>query len=93
MQPPLPGYLSLTSTFDVASGSEVKYNFLTIFSTAAWGLGYFGMPHILVRFMAIEDEKKLVLSRRIASVWVVIAMTAGILIGIVGLGMTKSRRT
>lgn len=53
----LPGYLSLTSTFDVASGSEVKYNFLTIFSTAAWGLGYFGMPHILVRFMAIEDEK------------------------------------
>lgn len=86
----LPGYLSLTSTFDVASGSEVKYNFLTIFSTAAWGLGYFGMPHILVRFMAIEDEKKLVLSRRIASVWVVIAMTAGVLIGIVGLGMTKA---
>ena len=86
----LPGYLSLTSTFDVASGSEVKYNFLTIFSTAAWGLGYFGMPHILVRFMAIEDEKKLVLARRIASVWVVIAMTAGVLIGIVCLGMTKA---
>ena len=46
------------------------------------------MPHILVRFMAIEDEKKLVLSRRIASIWVVIAMTVGISIGVVGLGMT-----
>ena len=56
----------------------------------AWGLGYFGMPHILLRFMAIEDEKKLVLSRRIASVWVVIAMTASIVIGVVGLGMTKA---
>ncbi len=56
----------------------------------AWGLGYFGMPHILLRFMAIEDEKKLVLSRRIATVWVVIAMTASIVIGMVGLGMTRA---
>ena len=57
---------------------------MSIISTLAWGLGYFGMPHILLRFMAIEDEKKLVLSRRIASVWVVIAMTASIVIGIGG---------
>ena len=55
----------------------------------AQSLGYFGMPHILLRFMAIEDEKKLVLSRRIATVWVVIAMTASIVIGMVGLGMTR----
>lgn len=48
------------------------------------------MPHILVRFMAIEDEKKLTFSRRIASVWVVIAMTVGIFIGVVGLAMTKA---
>ena len=40
-----------------------------IISTLAWGLGYFGMPHILLRFMAIEDEKKLVLSRRILHCW------------------------
>ena len=84
----LPGYLSFTSTY-TASGSA-PYGFLTIVSTLAWGLGYFGMPHILLRFMAIEDEKKLVLSRRIASVWVVIAMTASIVIGMVGLGMTKA---
>ena len=55
-----------------------SYSLLDIVSTMAWGLGYFGMPHILLRFMAIEDEKKLVLSRRIATVWVVIAMTASI---------------
>lgn len=85
----LSGYLSFTSTYDAATNSAKPYGFLPIISTAAWGLGYFGMPHILVRFMAIENEKKLVLSRRIASVWVVIAMTAGILIGVVGLGMTK----
>ena len=86
----MPGYFSLTHTFDVLKQQTGDYGPLTIFSTLAWGLGYFGMPHILLRFMAIEDEKKLVLSRRIASVWVVIAMTASIVIGVVGLGMTKA---
>jgi len=56
----------------------------------AWGLGYFGMPHILLRFMAISDVKKLKTSRRVASVWVVIAMSVAILIGIVGYGMTQN---
>ena len=42
------------------------------------------MPHILLRFMAIEDEEKLKISRRIASVWVVISMFVAILIGVVG---------
>lgn len=86
----LPGYLSMTATHDIANGTSNTYGFLTIVSTMAWGLGYFGMPHILVRFMAVEDEKKLVLSRRIATVWVFIAMTVAIFIGIVGLGMTKA---
>lgn len=87
----LPGHLSLTHSFDPATGSAVSYGgFLGIVSTMAWGLGYFGMPHILVRFMAIEDEKKLVLSRRVATIWVFIAMAAAVLIGVVGLGMTKA---
>ena len=73
-----------------APGTSGPYSALTIVSTLAWGLGYFGMPHILLRFMAIRDEKKLKLSRRIASVWVVIAMGAAILIGIIGLGMSKT---
>lgn len=80
----LPGYLSLTSTYSEASGAAEPYGFLKIISTCAWGLGYFGMPHILLRFMAIKDEKKLKLSRRVASVWVVIAMALAIFIGFVG---------
>ena len=84
----LPGYLSLTLSHDMASNSANPYGIITIFSTVAWGLGYFGMPHILLRFMAIEDERKLTLSRRVATVWVVISMAVAIFIGIVGYGVT-----
>lgn len=84
----LDGFLSLTATHTADGASN--YGLLTTISTMSWGLGYFGMPHILLRFMAIEDHRKLKLSRRIASVWVVIAMAAAVLIGIVGSGMTKA---
>lgn len=87
----LPGYLSMTHTFDSSTGIGAQpYGVLTIFSTLAWGLGYFGMPHILLRFMAIEDEKKLTTSRRVATSWVVISMFVAIIIGVVGLGMTNA---
>lgn len=85
----LPGYFSLTEIHDAVLGTAISYSPLTIISLLAWGIGYFGMPHILVRFMSIEDEKKLVVSRRIASVWVVIAMGVAIFIGIVGLAMAN----
>ena len=80
----LPGYLSLTSTYDAATNAAKDYGVLKIVSMFAWGLGYFGMPHVLLRFMAINDEKKLKLSRRIASVWVVISMAVAIFIGVIG---------
>ena len=80
----LPGYLNIMQGHDAASNSAMTYGFLPIVSTLAWGLGYFGMPHILLRFMAIRDEKELKTSRRIASVWVVISMGVAIFIGIVG---------
>jgi sodium/proline symporter len=86
----LSGYLSMTASYDAATGTASPYSALSIASCLAWGLGYFGMPHILLRFMAIEDEKKLVLSRRIATIWVFIAMAVAIIIGIVGLGMTNA---
>ena len=86
----LPGYLGLTTMYDVDSGSSVPYTLLTIVSTMAWGLGYFGMPHILLRFMAIEDENKIPTSRRIGSIWVCISMTVSIIIGIVGMAITKA---
>lgn len=86
----LPGYLSFTHTYDAASGAAKPYGIITIFSMLAWGLGYFGMPHVLLRFMAIEDERKLTVSRRIASVWVVISMAIAIFIGICGLAVSKA---
>ncbi|MCQ2547373.1 MAG: sodium/proline symporter [Clostridia bacterium] len=85
----LEGYLSLTETHLADGGSEA-YTGLTIASILAWGLGYFGMPHILLRFMGIEDEKKLKTSRRIASIWVVIAMGVAIFIGVIGYSMSKA---
>ena len=79
-----PGYLELFNTFDASSGEKAPYNALKVASTLAWGLGYFGMPHVLLRFMAISDTKKLKTSRRIATVWVFISMAVAILIGVVG---------
>ncbi len=82
-------YLSLLRIHDPATGGSNPYSLLTICSLLAWGLGYFGMPHILVRFMAIEDEQKLKLSRRVASSWVVISMGVAIIIGVIGNAMSK----
>ena len=86
----LPGYISFTQIHNAATGGAEPYSLLNICSMLAWGLGYFGMPHILLRFMAIEDEKKLTLSRRVASVWVVISLAAAVLIGIIGNAMSKA---
>ena len=86
----LTGYLSLSNIHDPATGGSSPYGLLTIFSLLAWGLGYFGMPHILLRFMAIEDEKKLSLSRRVATTWVVISMGVAVFIGLVGNAMTAN---
>ncbi len=86
----LPGFLSFTQTHVVETRTAAPYGFLNIVSMMAWGLGYFGMPHILLRFMAIRDKSKLKTSRRIASIWVVISLAVAVVIGIVGLGMTKA---
>ena len=86
----LPGYLTMHTTYDPVSGTEQPYPIISIVSMIAWGLGYFGMPHILLRFMAIEDEEKLKLSRRVATGWVVISLAVAVLIGIIGLAMTAA---
>lgn len=85
----LPGYFSFTTSYVVETKTSQPYSLLTIVSTLAWGLGYFGMPHILLRFMAIEDEHKLKISRRVASVWVTIAMAVAVMIGVVGREMSS----
>ena len=65
-------------------GEAGAYGFLTIISTMAWGLGYFGMPQVLLRFMAIRKPDELTKSRRIATIWVVISLLTAVFIGIVG---------
>jgi len=65
-------------------GDAADYGFLTVCSMMAWGLGYFGMPQVLLRFMAIRKEEELTRSRRIAMVWVVISLGVAVFIGIVG---------
>ena len=77
------------STAEVNTFGEGKaYGVLSIASCLAWGLGYFGMPQVLLRFMGIRSEKELRLSRRVAIVWVVISMAAAVLIGIVARSVT-----
>lgn len=65
-------------------GEGKTYGFMSIASCLAWGLGYFGMPQVLLRFMGIRSEGELTLSRRVAIIWVVISMAAAVLIGVVG---------
>lgn len=85
-----PGFLSMSSTYDPKTGQALPYEFLKIVSTCSWGLGYFGMPHILLRFMATENSDKIKISRRVASVWVVISLAAAVFIGIIGFDLSKS---
>ncbi|MBO5798225.1 MAG: sodium/proline symporter PutP [Clostridia bacterium] len=65
-------------------GAASDYGLLSVCSMMAWGLGYFGMPQVLLRFMAIRKESELKRSRRIAMVWVVISLGVAVFIGIVG---------
>ena len=84
----LPGYLALDASYVEATGDSEPYSLLHILTTVSWCLGYLGMPHFLLRFMAIEDENKLTLSRRVASVWVTISMALVEVIGIAGCAMS-----
>ena len=86
----LPGYLSLTQGYDVSTGTATSFSFLSIVSTLAWGLGYFGMPHILLRFMAIRHEDEVKVSRRIASLWAVLSMAVAVFIGIIGYSVSAA---
>ena len=62
----------------------LPYPLLSVASMLAWGLGYFGMPQVLLRFMAIRRSDELTKSRRVATVWVLISLLAAVTIGLVG---------
>ncbi len=86
----IPGYLSFSSSTDIISAQPKSYTPLMIVSMLAWALGYFGVPHVLLHFMAAKDEHKLGFSRRFATVWVVVSLSVAVIIGLVGCTMAKT---
>ncbi|MDD3994697.1 MAG: sodium/proline symporter PutP [Dehalococcoidales bacterium] len=78
------GVQQVSGTGEALFGAAGTYGFLTIISTLSWGLGYFGMPQVLLRFMAINKPAELKKSRRIAVIWCVISLFAAVAIGIIG---------
>jgi sodium/proline symporter len=64
---------------------------VAIISAAAWGLGYFGQPHIIVRFMAIRDVKDMPTARRINIGWMTVSLIGAILTGFVGAAWFASK--
>ena len=59
-------------------------SFIAILSLLAWAFGYFGMPHIVVRYMSIRNPEEVKVARRVSLAWIVIALTAAIMVGIIG---------
>lgn len=71
-----PNWLSLTKTLTVAG----------LISSLAWGLGYFGQPHIIVRFMAIRTAKETTRARRIGISWMILTLAGAAATAFVGVG-------
>lgn len=76
--------VDVASYLDMMSNGEGSFSAVEIISQLAWGLGYFGMPHILIRFMAIRDEKELAKSKVTAIIWVALSLAFACVIGVVG---------
>lgn len=80
--------INLLSPFTDIKGTSLPL--IGIISSLAWGIGYFGQPHILVRFMAIKSAKEIKKARIIAMTWVAFSLTAAVIIGMVGLVYLKT---
>lgn len=78
------GVQQISSDGKALFGDAGSYGLLTIISTLSWGLGYFGMPQVLLRFMAIRKQSEIKYSRRIATVWCAISLFAAVAIGLIG---------
>lgn len=83
---------SLNETFTIIHDKNPDYLSLfrgtttvSIISLLAWGLGYFGQPHILVRFMAIENVKDIPKARRVGITWMIITVGGALLVGLFGI--------
>ncbi|QTF91592.1 sodium/proline symporter PutP [Halomonas sp. BM-2019] len=72
---------------DASTGEALT--FVGIVSSLAWGLGYFGQPHILARFAAIRSDRDIPAARRIAVSWTAIALISSIAVGLLGVGFVQ----
>ncbi len=75
---------SYSDYMSLFSNGGKPYRFIDILSQLAWGLGYCGMPHILVRFMAIKSEKEIKKSSAVAIIWCFLSLVAACIIGVLG---------
>lgn len=75
---------AMLNMFTKIDGTELT--FIGIVSSLAWGLGYFGQPHILARFKGIESREAITSARRIAVGWTCIGLTGALFVGIAGHG-------
>ncbi|MEH6581833.1 MAG: sodium/proline symporter PutP [Halioglobus sp.] len=78
--------MELSPTMLTLSGGSL----LGIISAASWGLGYFGQPHIIVRFMAIRSVREIKVARRIGMSWMIVSLIGTIAVGLVGAAYVKS---
>ena len=77
--------INVFKNFQQLAGTELKaFDGMGIISALAWGLGYFGMPHIIVRFMGIRSNSEVGKARRIGIIWMIISYIGAILIGTLG---------
>lgn len=77
--------INVFKNFQELAGTELKaFDGMGIISALAWGLGYFGMPHIIVRFMGIRSNSEVGKARRIGIIWMIISYIGAILIGTLG---------
>ncbi|MGV9193669.1 sodium/proline symporter PutP [Microbacterium sp. MC2] len=81
-----PNHLSLTGGAALTGGA-----LLAIISALAWGLGYFGQPHIIVRFMALRNPREAKTARRIGMSWMIVSLVGAVFSGLVGIGYMASQ--
>ncbi len=96
-------YVAFTNTggFDAINSELIKMpadmlsmtsvSTIAIISALSWGLGYFGQPHIIVRFMAIRSVSDLASARRIGMTWMILSITGAVLVGLIGSAYVSSK--
>ncbi|MDZ7671689.1 MAG: sodium/proline symporter PutP [Halanaerobiales bacterium] len=87
-----PDLLDASKTVSYSFAEDVKWittseslSFLSLISLLGWGLGYFGMPHILVRFMGIKSAKQIPKSQLVGVTWVVVSLIGAVFVGALGI--------